>query len=348
MYLLIADPAKEGDRSLVCFSLQSGKELWRVADTYETHVSNKKLNTFASCTPVTATDGVYFMSSTGTKLSVRGISHEGKPLWQQQLDGYTSDHGSAASPILVDGVLIINTDSKEEQKNNIFGIEAATGKILWTRERTDPDPLHKTVYSTPIIVKSDDQNTVTLVSTHHGWLGLDPKSGKTVWEHKENYRNRSVGSPVEKDGIVFATLGASGKGKLSAALRVGSEGKSPEVLYELEKEDGLGYVPTPLFVDDLLYLWSDKGFLTCRGAISGKEVYRERIGGAFFSSPIAIGGRIYCASSKGLMTVIQTGREFKTLASNDLGSGVFATPAVADGKLIIRTETHLMSIGTEK
>jgi len=348
IYLLIASPDKEGDRSLVCFSTGTGKELWRVADPYEAHHTNKKLNTFASCTPVTATEGVYFISSTGEKMSVCALTHDGKVRWKQQLDSYTSDHGSASSPILVDGVLIVNTDSKEERKNHVVGIDAASGKILWSQERIDPasEKLpHKTVYSTPLVVTLGGQKTVTLVSTHHGWLGLDPKTGKTIWQHQENYPNRSVGSPVEKDGVIFATLGASGNGKLSDAFRVDDKG-TVEVLYSLDKTGGLGYVPTPLFLDDLLYLWSDKGVLTCRDALTGAEVYSEKVSGIYFSSPIVINGRIYCATRDGFMTVVKAGRNFKILARNDLGADVFATPAVANGRLIIRTKTHLISIGS--
>ena len=84
IYLLIADPVKQGARSMVCFSIETGKELWRVADPYEPHHTNKKLNTFASCTPVTAEEGVYFISSTGEKLSVRALTHDGKERWKQQ------------------------------------------------------------------------------------------------------------------------------------------------------------------------------------------------------------------------------------------------------------------------
>lgn len=347
IYLLVANPEKEGDRSLVCYSAESGKELWSFADPYEAHHTNKKLNTFASCTPVTAADGVYFISSTGEKLSVRALTHDGKERWKQQLDGYTSDHGSASSPVLVNGVVIVNTDSKEERKNHIVGIDASNGKTLWSRERIDPaseELPHKTVYSTPLVVKLGEQKTVALVSTHHGWLGLDPKTGKNVWQHKENYPNRSVGSPVENNGLVFATLGASGKGKLSDAFHVDESGKV-EVLYSLDKTGGLGYVPTPLLLDDLLYLWSDKGMLTCREALTGKEVYSERVGGIYFSSPIAINGRIYCATRDGIMAVIQAGRAFKILSKYDFDSDIFATPAVAEDRLIVRTKTHLISIG---
>lgn len=347
IYLLVASTEKEGERHLVCFSTETGKEIWRAADPYQPHYTNKKLNSFASCTPVTAPEGVYFISSTGENLSVRALTHEGKDSWKQQLDSYTSDHGSASSPILVDGIVIVNTDSKEERKNHIVGIDASNGKILWSRERTDPasEKLpHKTVYSTPIVAMIGDQKTVAVVSTHHGWLGLNPQTGEVVWQHQESYPNRSVGSPVEKDGILFATLGASGKGKLSDALRIKAGGKV-EVLYSLNKDDGLGYVPSPIFVDDLLYLWGDNGTLACRDAMDGKQVYNEKVGGRCFSSPVAINGRLYCGDSDGIMNVVQTGRAFKLLAQNDLGSDIVATPAVAGGRLIVRTKNHLISIG---
>ncbi len=347
IYLLIAGEDKEGERHLVCFSTETGKEIWRVEDPYQPHKTNKKLNTFASCTPVTAPEGVYFVSSSGENLGVRAVTHDGKNRWSQRLDSYTSDHGSASSPILVDGVLIVNSDSKEERKNHVVGINADDGTVLWSQERSDPasdKSSHKTVYSTPVVAMAGKRKTVAVVSTHHGWLGLDPQTGEIVWRHQESYPNRSVGSPVEKDGVLFATLGARGKGKLSDALRLKAGGEV-EVLYSLDKNDGLGYVPTPIFVDDLLYLWSDTGTLTCRDAMNGKEVYSEKVGGRCFSSPIAINGRLYCSDSDGMMYVVQTGRTFKLLAQNNLGSDIVATPAVAGGRLFVRTKTHLISIG---
>lgn len=85
--------------------------------------------------------------------------------------------------------------------------------------------------------------------------------------------------------------------------------------------------------------------LTCREALSGKEVYSEKVGGVYFSSPIAINGRIYCATRDGIMAVIQAGRKFKVLSRHDFDSDIFATPAIANGQLIVRTKTHLISIG---
>ena len=146
-------------------------------------------------------------------------------------------------------------------------------------------------------------------------------------------------------------MGSGGAGKDSAALRFTSAGGKtvqPELAYRLGIKDGLSYVPSPLFYDDLLFLWGDGGIVTCREANSGKEVYEKRVGGNFFSSPIIVDGRIYCGSKEGEMVVLPASRNFEILGRSKFDSGIFATPAVAGGRMFVRTETHLIAVGGGK
>jgi outer membrane protein assembly factor BamB len=102
-------------------------------------------------------------------------------------------------------------------------------------------------------------------------------------------------------------------------------------------------VPSPLFYENRLYLIRNGGILSSLDAQSGKVVYRTRVGalGPYYSSPIAANGKLYIASAEGTVTVLATGDEFKVVAKNDLGEPIYATPAVADGTLYVRTTGHL-------
>jgi outer membrane protein assembly factor BamB len=102
--------------------------------------------------------------------------------------------------------------------------------------------------------------------------------------------------------------------------------------------------PSPLLVDDLIYMVSNEGYAVCVEALTGEQVWSERIGGNFMASPIYADGRIYVTSMQGETTVLKTGRTFEKLAENRLESGCLASPIVTGKALILRTKTHLYRI----
>ncbi len=106
-------------------------------------------------------------------------------------------------------------------------------------------------------------------------------------------------------------------------------------------------VPSPLYYDGRVYMVKNGGVVSCMDADSGKLLYRERLGafGPYYSSPIAAHGRIYIASGKGVITVFKAGDTLKVLARNNLKEQVFATPAVVDNKLYVRTVKHMYAFG---
>jgi outer membrane protein assembly factor BamB len=105
------------------------------------------------------------------------------------------------------------------------------------------------------------------------------------------------------------------------------------------------YVPTPVAKDDLVFLWSDKGIVTCIRAGDGNRVWQERVGGNYSGSPVIVGSRIYCIDDDGVVVVLSASDPFKLLAKNPLGEPSRSTPAVAGGRMYVRTESHLISIG---
>ncbi len=169
------------------------------------------------------------------------------------------------------------------------------------------------------------------------------KLGEKLWQFKGDYSLRSVGSIATGEGIVFATFGSGGQGKHASALKPNAKG-DPKLLYELGLSDRLTYVPTPLIYQKRIFLWGDGGILTCRKADTGELVYRERIGGNFFSSPVIADGKLWCGSLDGELVSVTVGDQFKVLGRSRLNSGMNATPAVANNRLFLRTETHLISI----
>jgi len=106
------------------------------------------------------------------------------------------------------------------------------------------------------------------------------------------------------------------------------------------------YNPSPLLYRDNLYVLFDFGFLSCHDAKTGKQIYeKQRIrpegNTAFTASPWAYNGKIFALSEDGDTYVFQAGPEYKLLHKNSLDEMCMATPAIADGKLYIRTLSKL-------
>jgi len=90
-----------------------------------------------------------------------------------------------------------------------------------------------------------------------------------------------------------------------------------------------------------LFLVEDGGFASCLEAKTGKEIWQERIGGAYSASPIFAEGRIYALSEDGRAVVFAADRQYKKLAENKLEDGFMASPAVSGKALFLRTKKAL-------
>lgn len=127
------------------------------------------------------------------------------------------------------------------------------------------------------------------------------------------------------------------------AIRLTPGGRPPELVW-ISKKPG-PQEPSPVYYQGLLYALMDNGVLVCLDGKTGEEVYRTRLGGACNSSPIAGNGRIYVSNNEGTTFVIKAGRDFRLLATNELGERITASPAISGNELYYRTDSHLYAIG---
>ena len=100
-----------------------------------------------------------------------------------------------------------------------------------------------------------------------------------------------------------------------------------------------------LYVEPYLYLITESGIVKCLQGTTGQVIWKDRLGGKFSASPIWADGKIYFLSEKGTTTIIQDGPEFRVLAENDLSEACYASPAISEGLLFIRSERSLFCIG---
>jgi outer membrane protein assembly factor BamB len=335
--------------TVFCIDFRTGQILWQAVAHEGKAVQPKHIkNTYASETPVTDGQCVYaYFGNVG----VFCYDFDGKPVWSQRFDPVKTraGWGTAASPVLHEDRLFIINDNEEH--SFLLALDKKTGKQIW---RTDRD--ERSNWSTPLVWTNDLRTEIVTPGT--GRVRSYDLDGKLLWEFR-GMSKITIPTPQAKDGLVYISSGFVMDGLRPVyAVRPGASGDISL------KDDQTGnshiawcsrraapYNPSPLVYGNYVYVLYDGGFLACFEAKTGKPVYdKQRIearAGAFTSSPVAYEGKLLCLSEDGDGFVIQAGPEFKLLNRNGLDEMCLATPAIANGSLIIRTAGRLYRIANQ-
>ena len=333
-------PTTKANRQLVCLSAADGKVLWTWRDEFTTY-SHNRLNNFAASTPAVDADRVYLTWASGGKYFAVAIDHEGKKVWQRELGGFSAKHGAGASPVVVDGAVLVGKDHAGKA-SMLVGLDAKTGRIRWKIDRKSGP----TSYITPAIYRpAGARPEAIFISCAQGVTSVNPADGKVNWQVECNFTLKAVASPVAAGGLIFVSTGRSNS-RESAVVRPPKGPKAAAIAYKLDKE--APYVPTPIAGGGYLFVLNDDGALTCVEPGTGKKLWREKFTGVHYPSPVCVGGRIYIINNKGEMSTIQAAATYKLLATSKLPEGTHATPAVANGCMYIRTFNHLICVGAGK
>jgi outer membrane protein assembly factor BamB len=272
--------------------------------------------------PTPATDGsrvVAFFGNAG----VVCVGVDGAPLWRRGLGEFDSELGLASSPVIHGGAVVIVAD--HDGASSLLALDLANGAVRWETRRTG---LGRS-WSTPIVVEGR-----LIVSGQDGLRAYDPTDGRLLWR-VEGPEGWVAPSPVSGDGLVYATSGKDGP----------TIAATPEGRLAWREERGGPYVSSPVFYRGHLYVFDESGRVTVRRGADGAVVHRARAGGKFTSSPAAGDGKVYATDESGTTVVLRAGGGFEILAENRLGEETFASPAIAEGALLIRTGKRLRRIG---
>ncbi|MHC4308424.1 MAG: outer membrane protein assembly factor BamB family protein, partial [Planctomycetota bacterium] len=166
---------------------------------------------------------------------------------------------------------------------------------------------------------------------------------------KSAFTSRIVSSPVIAGELLIGACGDGSSGKRLIAIRPVKDGKStePTEVYKIENRS-VPYVTTSLAKDGLLFTFHDRGDISCLRSATGEQLWSEKPAGPFYGSPVWVNGKLYCITKKGEVVVIKASPKYELLAVNPLGQESYATPAVAGGRMYLRTYSHLISIGGKK
>lgn len=338
-------------RTVLCLDTANGKTLW-AKDYASKPFSQNSDSSYASATPAADAEGVIVIFTTPDEVTVLALDNSGNQQWLRKLGPYATKHGNGGSPILVEGLVIFNNDQempkgadgdapKKEIKSFLVALDRKTGEPRWKLDRRTSI---SAAYMTPCVRQgAEGRPELVLSDTAHGMTGVDAATGKVNWELGGLFTQRCIVSPVLAGDLIIAGDGIGGVGNRLVAVRPPAKGGKPELVYEIKKP--VPFVPVPLVLGERVYLWGDDGKISCVNAATGKQIWNGRISGNFYSSPVCAGGKIYGVSKTGEVIVLGTGDKLEELARMPLGDKSFATPAVADGVMYLRTFTKLFAIG---
>lgn len=341
------------DFFVICVDAVSGqirlnKKLFH-ADNPESLGNN--VNCYASPSPVIESGRVYVhFGSYGTACLDTAT---GNVLWQRSDLRCRHYRGPGSSPILFEDLLILTMDGIDVQY--MVALDKKTGRTVWKTDRSaiwndldlDGKPIRegdlRKAYSTPLIIDINGKKQMISVGAKAAY-GYDPANGHELWKVRYlGYSNAAC--PVFGPPMAYIITGF-GRTELFA-VRVEGSGDITDTNIVWKNRRAIPRIPSPILVDDLLYLISDNGTTTCLEAVTGREVWKESLDGNYAASPLYADERIYCFNQSGETTVLRPGRKFEVLAKNKLESGFMASPAVSGKALFLRTRTHLYRIESD-
>ncbi|MEW6207499.1 MAG: PQQ-binding-like beta-propeller repeat protein, partial [Acidobacteriota bacterium] len=246
--------------------------------------------------------------------------------------------GPGTSPVLFENLMILQCDQEYGEGSFITALDKATGKQVWKTPRE-----HRRSWATPLLVRAGERMEL-IASGGESVIAYDPSTGKELWR-AEGVASFAIPSPVAGHDMVFVSAGSEDKRAL--AIRTGDVDAKSRVVWRYEK--GAAYVPSPILYGDYFYLMTDGGIITCIEAKTGRVVYEGRPSAPalFSASPVAFDGKILITSEDGDTFVIRAGPKFELLHTNSLNEPIYASPAIANGKIFIRGEKHLYCIATD-
>lgn len=323
----------------VCLELASG----RIRHDFEVIHTDRPAaihtgNSYASATPVVEPGRLYCHFAQGTCCL---DTETGQLRWKRE---FPVDYsvGCGSSPILQGDLLVVPCDGIDQQF--VVALDKHTGKTVWQTPRPPikaADGQQKKAYSTALLVEHGGREQLVIPGAQ--WVvSYDPATGRELWRVDHGVGFSNVPRPVFGHGMVYICTGFGSKELW--AIRVDGEGDVTSTHVAWKQNSQIPTNPSPVLVDDLIFLVSDNGIAGCFDARTGEQHWKQRIGMNFSASPIAVDDRAYFFSHEGDIVTLAASREFKELARGRIEGQIMASPAVLKDRLILRSDSKVYCI----
>ena len=304
---LIVSTTPRGADAVYCLNAESGETLWK------RDLPGYYLDWPCSSTPTVSGGRVYVLNSE-SKVCCLAVE-DGKLLWQSAFLGRAGHrHNRSSSVLLVAGKAVVSTEA------GLACLSAESGEVLWRQARVRSE-------ASSAVAWESDGKTRLLCSGSSKVTCVDVKTGEPEWW----VRSRSESTPVVTGGwLVYA--GGSGTGQ--AGCKLGS-GKPAEV-WKVPLKDAFS---SPVVHEGYVYVMGERGRLLCIELAGGKVAWEERLspGVGDHSSPVVADGKLIIVAGPMLYLVKATPERFTLLGRARVGATKWTSPAVADGRVFLRT-----------
>ena len=351
----------------LCLDLESGEitKNIKVFDMIERKVDpaykadSPHLNSPATPTPVVEADYVYVsFGSQGIACLDRA---SGVIRWQRRDLRIYQPVRQGSSPIVDETNLYVAYDGTDQQF--MVALDKETGETRWKTDRNVVTDWSATLQSRGLQPKksgakpNDNKKsfaTAKLIETNgqrqliapaaEATIAYNPETGSELWRAMHPGGFNVSARPLFAHGMAYVFT--SGLNGYLMGIRVDGSGDVTDSHIAWSTERSTPHIPSPVIVGDLLFMVTDKGgIVSCLNATTGEEVWRKRIGGNHWASPVHANGKLYLSSKDGEVTVLTATEDSpEILATNELNAEFIASPAVAGDALILRSRTHVYSI----
>ena len=320
--------AKQDRLHVLAIDTTSGKLLWERQCWATGRTLCHPTSAIAAPTPSSDGERVFAFYSSNDLLC---FDLEGNLQWLRglTLESPTSfnDTGMSSSPLVIGDVVIIQIETQGD--SFAAGIDTKTGKTRWQIARK-PEPN----WVSPAVLGRADGEKILLLQSPGGISAHDPKTGKQL--AAADRPCEAIPSAVGIDDTIYLPS------KGLSALRYSP---GTQALDELWSDAKLGpATASPIIDGQRLYVINRAGALTCANVANGEVLWRTRLKGGFWATPVLTGGRLYCFNQEGVGQVVDIEHKGEIIGTSAMGEMVYASPAVVDDSLYVRTSSHLFKI----
>ena len=322
---------------LTCLNANSGQEIFtRVV--FEQGSDAPKIhqkNSHASSTPIVHQGRIYVhFGHQGTACT----DLEGSVIWENRDHAFPPTHGNGGSPIIVNDKLVLTCDGGSAPYT--LALDLKTGKEIWrTLRGVEADKQFS--FATPQLIEVGGQQQIISPGSNVV-QALSPSDGKVIWFVR--YDGFSVvPRPVLYRGTLYVITGFM----TAKLLAIDPNGQGDVTKTHVKWTFGTAVPTTPSFVcfENQIVMASDNGIATGVDLATGKELWRQRLGGNYSASPLLAGNKVYFQSETGEALVFELSEKPTQIAKNKLPGRIFASYSVIENDFVIRTENGVYRIG---
>jgi outer membrane protein assembly factor BamB len=348
--IYLTSPA-DGNDAVLAFGLADGKPLWQTPLGPERPGKHRN-GSGSNPSPLTDGESVYVFFKSGTLAALN--SADGKPRWQTNLinkfgkEQLYWDLGT--TPALTEKLVVVAMMHGGE--SYVVAFDKKTGEQVWKTPRTYKTPVENDHgYTTPIVIRHDGKEAVLVWGAEH-LTAYAADDGKLLWScgdfNPGGAKNWvAVSSPVVVGDVAVVPYG---RGSRLHGIKLGGSGDVTATHRLWSRQDTGTFVPTPAAADGKAILVRDGGEIEAIDPLTGKTAWKGALPKAsakFYASPAVAGGKIYAAREDGMVFVATADEKCELLLQNDAGERIAASPVPVGGKILLRTEKHLICVGTK-